>query len=163
MDPHWKKMDPNLNTHHDHFFKIYWIIITKQNCQIMFLLLFACFMLKLDKPFRNQEIFIISIFFNSSDLGFDSKFFFYSFWLIFCPLDPDLWIRIFLRIRIQEAKILRIQRIRILSTALNVKKVPWNYSPLKWLSYWGEKGRKIEESCNLWIQFCLSLKFEWFG
>ena len=40
-------------------------------------------------------------------------------WLIFCPLDPDPWICIFLRIqiRIQEAKILRIQRIRILSTA----------------------------------------------
>ena len=46
--------------------------------------------------------------------------FFYSFWLISYPLDPDPWIRIFLRIRIQEAKILRIQqirvRIRILST-----------------------------------------------
>ena len=40
--------------------------------------------------------------------------------MIFCPLDPDPWIRIFLRIRIriQEAKILRIQRIRILSTGL---------------------------------------------
>ena len=24
-------------------------------------------------------------------------------WLIFCPLDPDPWIRMFLRIRIQEA------------------------------------------------------------
>ena len=35
---------------------------------------------------------------------------------MFCPLDPDLWIRIFLRtrIRIQKSKILR--RIRILST-----------------------------------------------
>ena len=41
-----------------------------------------------------------------------------SFWLIFYPLDPDPWICIFLRIwiLIQEAKILRIQRIRILST-----------------------------------------------
>ena len=38
---------------------------------------------------------------------------FCSFWLIFYPLEPDPWIRIFLRIRIQEAKILRIQRIRI--------------------------------------------------
>ena len=37
-----------------------------------------------------------------------------------CPLDLDAWVRIFLRIRIQEAKILWIQqsRIRILSTAL---------------------------------------------
>ena len=42
------------------------------------------------------------------------KGFFLQFWLIFYPLDPG--IRIFLRIRIQEAKILRIQRIRILST-----------------------------------------------
>ena len=55
-------------------------------------------------------------FFISSDLGFRSKFFFYSFWSLFYPLDPDPWIRIFL-IRIQEAKILQIQRIRILSTA----------------------------------------------
>ena len=36
--------------------------------------------------------------------------------MIFYPLDPDPWIRIFLRIRIQKGKILRIQRIRILST-----------------------------------------------
>jgi len=46
------------------------------------------------------------------------KNFFCSFWLIFYPLDPDPWIRIFLRIRIQEAKMLRIQRIRILGTDL---------------------------------------------
>ena len=35
-------------------------------------------MLKLNEPFRNQEIFIIS-FFNSSDLGFESKIFFLQF------------------------------------------------------------------------------------
>ena len=50
-------------------------------------------MLELDQSFRNEENFIISI---------------------FAP-----WIRIFLRIRTQEAKILQIQRIRILSTAEN--------------------------------------------
>ena len=39
--------------------------------------------------------------------------------LIFCfvknlfVMDPDSWIRIFLRIEIQEAKMLRIQQIRI--------------------------------------------------
>ena len=44
------------------------------------------------------------------------KVFFCSFWLKFYPLDPNQWIRIYLRIRIQEVKILRIQRIRILST-----------------------------------------------
>ena len=56
------------------------------------------FMLKLDEPSRNKEIFIISLFLNSSDLGFESKHFFCSFWLIFCPgfldlhifADPDL-------------------------------------------------------------------------
>ena len=85
------------------------------------------FMLKLDEPSRNKEIFIISLFLNSSDLGFESKHFFCSFWLIFCPgfLDPDSWICIFLRIRIwiQEAKNLRIQRIRIriLSTVCNLE------------------------------------------
>ena len=46
-------------------------------------------------------------FLKSSDLSF----FFFSFWLIFCPLDPDPRIRIFLRIRIKEAKMLQIQRI----------------------------------------------------
>ena len=59
-------------------------------------------------------------FFKKSDLRFRSKkSLFLQFWLIFYPLYPDPWIRIFLRIRIriQETKILRIQRIRILSTA----------------------------------------------
>ena len=93
---------------------IYWILLTKQNFQIICMFFSLIFKLKLDEPFRNQEIFIISLFFNSSDLGFE------SFWLIFWPLDPDPWIRIFLRIQIliQEAKILGIQRIRILSTEL---------------------------------------------
>ena len=73
------------------------------------------FILKLDEPFRNQEIFIISLFSIVQIWVLRFNFFFCSFWLIFCPLDPDPWIRIFLRnrIRIQEAKILRI-----LSTAL---------------------------------------------
>ena len=50
-------------------------------------------MLKLNEPFRNQEIFIkYNNFFNSSDLSFESKiFFFFSFWLIFCPLDPHIF------------------------------------------------------------------------
>ena len=78
------------------------------------------FMLKLDEPFRNQEIFIISLFLIVQIWVLRVDLFCCSFWLIFCPLDSDPLIRIFLRIRIQEAKILRIQRIRIriLSTAL---------------------------------------------
>ena len=80
------------------------------------------FILKLDEPFRNEKIFIISLFFKSSDLCFFLSrkcFFVVEILLIFYPLDPDPWV--FLRIRIREAKILRIQRIRIriLSTALN--------------------------------------------
>ena len=73
------------------------------------------FMRQLDELFRNQEIFTIS-FFNSWVLRVN--FFCCSIWLIFYPLDPDPWIRKFLRIRIQEAKLLLIQRIqiRILST-----------------------------------------------
>ena len=47
-------------------------------------------MLKLDELFRNHEIFLISLFFNSSNLGFKGKIVFVcSFWLILCPLDPD--------------------------------------------------------------------------
>ena len=39
------------------------------------------------------------------------------------PLDPDPWIHLFVRIRIQEAKILWKQRIRILGTVkYNVQK-----------------------------------------
>ena len=37
---------------------------------------------KLDESFRNEEIFNYLFFFNSSDLGFDSKIFFFQF-------DPD--------------------------------------------------------------------------
>ena len=46
-------------------------------------------MLKLDEPFRNQEIFIIS-FFQYFSFGL-REFFFSSFWLIFCPLDPHIF------------------------------------------------------------------------
>ena len=50
-------------------------------------------------------------------MNFRSKiFFFAAFGWYFTP-----WIRIFLRIRIQEAKILRIQRILILSTASGIE------------------------------------------
>ena len=62
--------------------------LTKQNFIFFVLFYSLIFMLELDQPFRNEENFIISI---------------------FAP-----WIRIFLRIWSQEAKILRI--LRILST-----------------------------------------------
>ena len=94
-------MDPDPDP--GHFIKIYW---TKNNFQIFCLFFSLIFILKLDEPFRNEEIFLIFLFFKSSDLGFRSKKV-----LIFYPFDPDPWIRIFLRIRnrIQEAKIWRTQ------------------------------------------------------
>jgi len=59
LDPHWKKIDPDPDP--GHFFKIYFIFS-------------LIFILKLDEPFRNEEILIISLFFfKSSDLGFRSK------------------------------------------------------------------------------------------
>ena len=66
-------------------------------------------MLKRSEPFRSLDIFV--------NLLFVNNFNHFWFWLIFCPLDPNPWIRIFLRIRIQEAKMLQIQRIWILSNA----------------------------------------------
>ena len=76
-------------------------------------------MLKLDEPFRNHEILIISLFTIVQICGWRVKQCFLLKILVdILPLDPDPWIRIFLRIRIQELKILRIQRIRILSTVL---------------------------------------------
>ena len=66
------------------------IFLTQQNCQITYLLFFRLFfMLKLDEPFRDQEIFIIIF----STVGIwvlrVKKFLFCSFWMIFCPLDSD--------------------------------------------------------------------------
>ena len=49
------------------------------------------FMLKLDKPFRNKNIFNNLSFFNSSDLGVEIE----SYCLIFSSLDADMWISIF--------------------------------------------------------------------
>ena len=97
MDP---KLDPG------YFFKIYWFF-TKQNFQICCLLFSLIFMLKLDEPFRNQEI-LQSLYFQIFQIWVLRVTFFVAvFGWYFLP-----WIRI------QEAKILRmrIQRIRILST-----------------------------------------------
>ena len=71
---------------------------------------FVIFMLKFDVPLRD-----------GSYLGCESKRFLPSvFWLIICRLDPaDPQIRITFRIQIQEAKMLPIQRMLILSTVCN--------------------------------------------
>ena len=121
LDPHWKKMDPDPG----HFLTDLLIFFNKKQFQIFCLIL----ILKLDEPFRNEDIFIISLFSKVQIWGFGvKKIFFLHFLVDILPLgsgsvdphifaDPDPWIHIFLRIRIQEAKIFRIL---ILSTALNI-------------------------------------------
>ena len=91
LDPHWKKMDPDPNPDPGldpgHFYKIYWIIIFK-----FFVLFFShIFILQLDEPFRNEEIFIISLFFKVHILDLEVKkvFFLQFFGWYFAP-----WIRI---------------------------------------------------------------------
>ena len=58
LDPYWKKMDPNPDP--GQFFNLYGIFLTKKSnfCFIFSLI----FILKLDEPLRNEEIFIISLF-----------------------------------------------------------------------------------------------------
>jgi len=105
LDPQWIKMDLDPGN----FFRIYWIFLTK----IISIFCFIFFVFLSQNLINNSEMrnFYNLSFFKSSELGFRSKkVFFCSFWVIFYPLDPHPWIRIFfwIRIRIQEAKILRI-------------------------------------------------------
>ena len=98
LDPHWKKMDSDSG----YFFNIYCIFFTTQNFQIFCLIFLLIFMLKLNEPFRNQDTFIISL---GLYLGLERKTFVFA---VFCWYFSP-WIRI------QEAKILLIQLIRILT------------------------------------------------
>ena len=111
LDPHWKK-----------WIRIQVISLTKQNfkifCPIFLLLIFN---VKLDEPFRNQVNFIISLFTLVQIWVMRINFFFAFFCRYFAPWIRILYFcgsRIFLRIRIHEAKIKQIQRIRILCTDL---------------------------------------------
>ena len=67
LDLYWKKMDPDPG--HNRFLQIYWICLTRQNCQNI--LTVHILVLRIKTPF------------------------FCSFWLIFLPLDPDSWISYF--------------------------------------------------------------------
>ena len=69
LDPHWKKMGPDPG----HFFKIHWIFLTKDNFQIFVLLFSLIFILKLDEPFKNEEIFIFSLFSKNQISGLGEK------------------------------------------------------------------------------------------
>ena len=74
------KMDPG----HEHFF-------TEE--KVLNYFSFFCsllYMLKLDETVQKKKFFIIS-FISVSDFG-EQKDFFYTFLLIFCPLDPGPWI-----------------------------------------------------------------------
>ena len=106
LNPHWEK---NRSGSGSKLFQISNKFFPQRRIFQFCLIFSLIFMLKLDERFRNQEIFYNFSFCNSSDLGFESKFFFLAVngWY-FAP-----WIRI------QESKILRIQRIRILSTKGN--------------------------------------------
>ena len=77
LNPNWKKTDPDSYPGQEHLIKIY-LIFDNQSRSVNYFLLFADFVLKLDKP--RSGFFVIS-FFISSDLGFQSKkVFFPSFW-----------------------------------------------------------------------------------
>ena len=90
-------MDPDPGD--EHYFQIFTDSFNK--IRIFFLLFLYATTLKPKPEIRTF------LFFSSSDRVLRAKDFFISFWLIFCH-----WIRI------QEAKMLRIQRIRNLSTGL---------------------------------------------
>ena len=96
LDPHWKKRIRVISIKFTEFFN-------KAEFQFFCLIFSLIYMLKLDEPFRNHEIFIISLFSIVQIWGLRVNFFLQFFVNI-------------LRIWIQEAKILRIQRIRNLST-----------------------------------------------
>ena len=87
LDPQLKKKDPNPVPDPGHFLKDLLNIFTKRLIFKFFLFFFSLIFIL--KPFRNEEIFMISLRFKSSDLGFRSKVYFCSFWMIFYPLDPD--------------------------------------------------------------------------
>ena len=79
LDPHWKP-DPG------HFFKIYFFFFKQKIIFQIFCFSFShIFILKLDEPFRNEEIFIISVYYKGSEFGF-----FLQFLVDILPLtDPD--------------------------------------------------------------------------
>ena len=100
LDPHLRKMDPDPDPGHKNvFFNRRWIF------ELFLFLFFTYFSATTKKSFIS--------FFSSSDRVLRVKYIFLQFLVNILSLDPDLWIRILLRIRIQEAKIMRIKRIRI--------------------------------------------------
>ena len=83
LDPYWKKMDPDPYN----FFQIYWIFLTK-NCQNL-CLFFAYFYAKPWRTIQKSGNFKNLSFFNSSDLGLESKNFFLQFFVVCLPLGSE--------------------------------------------------------------------------
>ena len=113
---HWIKMDPDPD--HEFFFYIYWIFKQVRIFKLLFFLFSLICMLKLNEPFRDQEISIISFFSTVQIWGFRVNFFFFAvFGLYFVP-----WIKIRGSHNFADpetgTKILRIQQIRILNTEI---------------------------------------------
>ena len=87
LDPHCKIIDPDPS----HFFKIYWIFLllnffNKKMFKFLLNIFSLIFILKLNEPFRHEEIFIISLFFKSS-----VKKFFLQFLVDVYPLDLHIF------------------------------------------------------------------------
>ena len=121
-------MDLDSDPGHEHFFKIYSFFNRKKMFKLIFF--FSYFYAKNYLLFRDYKIFDNLSFFQQFRFGYwKQKIFVCSFWLIFWPRVPDPWIRMLLRIRIQKAKMLRIHRIRILSTGYQYYFMgnSWNY------------------------------------
>ena len=77
LNPNWKKTDPDSYPGQEHLIKIY-LIFDNQSRSVNYFLLFADFVLKLDKP--RSGFFVIS-FLSVKIWGFRvKKFFFPSFW-----------------------------------------------------------------------------------
>ena len=94
-------MDPDPG--HNQLFQIF-RFFGQKNFRIIFLF-FYLFFCKLNEPFRDKDI-LDNPFFEQFRFEFqEQKIFLKSFWSIFCHL-----------IQIQQAKMLRIHQIRILST-----------------------------------------------
>ena len=87
LDSHWKKMEPYPNPDLGHFFKIYWIFLTKNNYKILFFL--AYFYPKTLWTIQKWWNFCNLSIFKSSDLSSGFKKFFEVFGWQFTP-----WIRI---------------------------------------------------------------------
>ena len=99
LDPHWKKMDPDPG----HFLTDILNFFNKKQFQIFCLIL----ILKLDEPYRNEEIFIISLFTKVQNWVLGVKKFFLEFLVDILHLGSGS----------VNPHIFRIQRIR--STAFD--------------------------------------------